>query len=170
MKIAVTGATGFIGTHLVEAALSREIEVTAIRRSEKSKTAFALSREPHWINRAMREIQKVDIEDCFAIIHLASAGVSPKKCDYDQMIRTNILDSLYLMEKVNEYGIKRFMAIGTAHEYPEDYLYNNECTRQQEVLKPRNFYGATKAASFMLLKAVAEQIGIDFYYGRLNTK
>lgn len=167
MKIFVTGATGFIGSHLIEAALSRNIHVTALKRNFKSKPVFTLRQEPKWLHGSINTIKESDIADNNAIIHLSSAGVSPKKCKNEEMVAANILDSVLLMEKAYISGIKRFISIGTAHEYPKNYLNKQTNCASNENLQPQNFYGATKAASFLLLKSLAETYGMEFFYARL---
>ena len=110
MQILLTGAAGFIGSHLSEKLLqlghtviaidnfdnfySREIKESNIRKSRQSKKFSLIEGDIAAIDSLMSEDYKPDI-----LIHLAAkAGVRPSIENPSQYIQTNILGTHALLE------------------------------------------------------------------------
>jgi nucleoside-diphosphate-sugar epimerase len=100
------------------------------------------------------------------LLHLASAGVSPKRVSWEMLVQANVVGSLRLMELAAAARVRRFVAVGTSHEY------GNAARRYQAIppdapLEPINAYGASKAAAFQLLRGFAIQEQVELVYGRI---
>lgn len=63
-------------------------------------------------------------------------------------------------------GIKRLVAAGSCLEYGHG-AQGWEQIPPHAPLDPTTPYGASKAAGFLMLKAATENLGIEFYYGRI---
>ena len=48
MRLFITGATGFLGSHVLSAALAAGYEVRALRRHEMSSPVVPLTSQPVW--------------------------------------------------------------------------------------------------------------------------
>lgn len=166
MKIFITGGTGFIGSYVLRDALAAGHEVVALRRSCNSKPIIKLPKEPRWLEKDLLEITTDDLQDCTAVLHLASAGVSPQIVTWNELIRVNVIGSAHLIEISSEAGVKRMVAAGTCHEYGEAAYRNKELTACTP-LNPLNLYGASKAAGYHLLSTYARSSEIELYYGRI---
>ena len=164
MKILVTGATGFIGSHLTIELMNRGHCVYGSRR-DGSMPKLKNKKNPSWI----KPIDKLEIDDLQgidAIIHLASAGVSPQKASWAELTETNISMSIKLIDLANKAGVKRFVATGTCLEY------GSEAERWEKIppnasLRPATPYAASKASSFFMLNNYAKQNSMELYYGRI---
>lgn len=108
-KILVTGGTGFVGTHLCK------------KLSENYKT-FSTSRfpvadlcEPHeaknWINTVNPDI----------IIHLAArvGGIGANAKNPGTFMRDNLTMGINVINAALDYGIKKFIMVGTVCSYPK---------------------------------------------------
>jgi nucleoside-diphosphate-sugar epimerase len=166
MKIFITGGTGFIGSYVLRDALAAGHEVVALRRSCNSKPNIKLPREPRWLESDLLELTPDDLQDCTAVLHLASAGVSPQIVMWSELVRVNVMGSAHLIEISNDAGVKRMVAAGTCHEYGEAAYRTTELTDCLP-LNPLNLYGASKAASYHLLSAYARSNDIELYYERI---
>lgn len=110
-KILVTGAHGFLGKHLVK-------NLTEKHRVPKENLFLPTIRNldlRKWEN-CQKAVKNQDI-----IIHLAAITgntkfhqLNPGKIFYD-----NIMMGVQLMEAARQAGIKKFVGIGSATEYPE---------------------------------------------------
>jgi uncharacterized protein (TIGR01777 family) len=69
MKIGITGATGFIGTHIVGMALEQGCEVIGFTRNPLKKIPGCIE------TRNFSPGEKVNVDGCGAIIHLAGENV-----------------------------------------------------------------------------------------------
>jgi nucleoside-diphosphate-sugar epimerase len=101
-----------------------------------------------------------------AVIHLASAGVSPKQASWSELVQVNVAGSLRLLELAAEVGVHRCIVAGTSHEY------GNAARRFDAIppdasLEPLSAYGASKAAAFQLLRAFAIERRLELFYGRI---
>ena len=129
------------------------------------KTKNRAQKNPRWI----KPIDKLDVDDLQgieAIIHLASAGVSPQKASWTELTETNISMSIKLIDLANKAGVKRFVATGTCLEY------GSEAERWEKIppnasLRPATPYAASKASSYFMLKNYAKQNNMELYYGRI---
>ena len=70
MKIFLTGSTGFIGSHLINAAANKGIGVAACRRSESSRPRIPLIKKPKWVNKDLLDVTPSDMMNCNALLHL----------------------------------------------------------------------------------------------------
>ena len=166
MNIFITGGTGFIGSNFIERALKKNFKVTALKRNNDSNPSIKLSNEPTWLISSIENIKASQLKDFDVIIHLASAGVSPKKCSWNELSKTNILDSFELIKKANNAGCKRIIISGTAFEY--GYSANLfERIPINAPLIPLTLYGASKVAGFYKLYSYALNNEIEFYYPRI---
>jgi UDP-glucose 4-epimerase len=86
-KVLITGASGFVGYHLIEAALARGLEVTAgIRRSSKIDHLSGFDIRYAYLDFTNREllVQELKKGGYDYIIHAAGATAAPTQDDYDK--------------------------------------------------------------------------------------
>jgi CDP-paratose synthetase len=137
MKILVTGATGFLGKHLIDFLLSKGIEIVSIIRKE-SKNEFPLNVETYCfdyddVEKDIRYLKEAKID---GVIHLASLFLaSHKSSDIKQLVESNLFFSTYTLECASKAGIKWFINTGTFWQNYENAEYS-----------PVNLYAATKEA------------------------
>ena len=166
MKVFVTGATGFIGSHFVNHALARGHEVVAHRRTSDSCPAVPLLNGVQWITNPLAQLQSEDISGCDAVVHLAATGVTPKPATWDGCLAFNACGSLALMQLANAAGIQRFVVSGTYAEYGKAGLRFDPIPADAP-LEPTDPYAASKAAGGIAMAAYARVSGMQLYYGRV---
>jgi nucleoside-diphosphate-sugar epimerase len=76
MKIALTGGSGFIGSHFLEQAMAEGHTILAIRRSPSSKPRILLNQQPVGLDRQLDEVTLEDLQGCDVLVHLASHTVN----------------------------------------------------------------------------------------------
>ncbi len=158
--ILLTGATGFIGSHVLEALLEAGNEVTIVKRSNSNT----------WrINHLLDRVNSYDVDvtllnEVFAghsfdtIIHLATMyrKFDAKGHDVNEMIQSNISFPTDLLENGVRNGVKFFINTGTFFECDCSDLPVNETA----AVKPFNFYAKTKIAFEAVLATYSNQINI----------
>ena len=77
MKLFVTGASGFIGSHLINLAKKKGYKIIALSRSYLDSQNYDKNIE--WLKKDLLDINMYDLEEVDIVFNLASAGVSPKK-------------------------------------------------------------------------------------------
>ncbi|WP_216907398.1 NAD(P)-dependent oxidoreductase [Synechococcus sp. CCY 0621] len=168
MRLFLTGGTGFIGSHVLAAALAAGHEVRALRRSPASAPVIPLPCQPQWCEGDLLTLPASDLEGVEAVLHLASAGVSPKQVPWAELVQANVAGSLRLLELAAAAGVRRCVVTGTSHEY------GNAARRFAAIppdapLEPLSAYGASKAAAFQLLRTFAIERRLELFYGRIFT-
>lgn len=126
-KILVTGADGFIGSHLTEELVERGHDVRAfvLYNSfnswgwlDRSKTALHRNldvfvgdiRDPHGVKRAM--------EGCDVVLHLAALIAIPYSYHSpDTYVDTNIKGTLNILQAARELGVARVVHTSTSEVY-----------------------------------------------------
>lgn len=124
MKIFVTGATGFLGRHIVACALERGHEVRAVARA-----ASDLSKLP-WVDHPNVELANVDLrsrrglvealEGVDVVIHAAAA----KTGDLYAQLAGTVLTTENLITAMNEAGVKRIVGISTFSIYDYSKIWS----------------------------------------------
>ncbi|MCP9836565.1 NAD(P)-dependent oxidoreductase [Cyanobium sp. N.Huapi 1H5] len=168
MRLFLTGGTGFIGSHVLAAALAAGHQVRALRRSPASAPVIPLPRQPEWCQGDLNSLTAAQLEGVEVVLHLASAGVSPKQVPWAELVQANVAGSLRLLELAAEAGVRRCVVTGTSHEY------GNAARRFAAIppdapLEPLSAYGASKAAAFQLLRTFAIERRLELFYGRIFT-
>ena len=156
MNIALTGGTGFIGSHFLNQALTAGHTVWAIRRSPSSKTRIPIAQQPSWLDAQLDEVKAEELQGCEVLVHLAAhTGNVP----YDSLancLRWNLIAVLALFEQARLAGIRRFVVAGSCFEYGrsgERYA----AIPTDAPLEPTNSYAASKAAASIALCQWAEE-------------
>ena len=122
MKVMVTGATGFVGRHVVSQLLARGHSVIAVARDTKNASAMDWPESVKFISCDLHEnfqplFQVESIPD--AIVHLAWPGL-PNYKDFFH-ISNNLPADLAFLEAAVKAGISQIMVAGTCLEYGMQY-------------------------------------------------
>lgn len=169
MRLLVTGAAGFIGSHLVEALAGRGDEVVGIDnfdpfypRADKERNLREMGRLPGF---TFHEQDMLDVEAMQArltpetvIVHLAAkAGVRPSLADPVGYARANVTGTAAVLEAARRAGVSR-IAFGSSSS-----VYGDSTPapfREDAVaVEPVSPYAATKRAGELFLHAVAPIYG-----------
>ena len=161
-KILVTGADGFIGSHLTEELVRRGCNVRAfvlynsfnswgwLDHSEpeilKSLDVFAGDiRDPHGVKEAMK--------GCSVVLHLAALiGIPYSYHSPDTYVDTNIKGSLNIVQAARELGVEKVVHTSTSEVYgTARFVPINE----DHPLQGQSPYSASKIG--------ADQIAMSFY-------
>jgi UDP-glucuronate 4-epimerase len=181
MKILVTGGAGFIGSHVVEALLSREHEVIAIDNFDpfyeiSVKEANLIEAQKHSAFHLYRIdiLDKSALNDIFSenqielVIHLAAkAGVRPSILDPLGYYNANVEGTLNLLEICKEFGMNKFIFASSSSVYG-----NNDkipFSEEDNVDFPISPYAATKKAGELLCHNYHYLYGIDIFVLRFFT-
>ncbi len=146
MKIVISGANGFIGSNLLELALSKGHEILAIRKSINSKTKISLKKEPNWLNKNLSEININDLKNYDGLIHLAAHSANVPYDSLENCLQVNLFDSFRFLKKAHKAGIKNFIVAGSCFEYGINGA-NYKFIPPNAALAPTQSYPASKAAA-----------------------
>lgn len=149
----VTGATGFIGSHLVLRLMRAGWQVHIVRRAN-SRIAYAheLSDVKTHTHDGTTEgmIRLVGDVQPEVVFHLASLFLSQHEAsDVERLVASNVLFGNQLLEAMKAHGINRLINTGTSWQHYENKVYS-----------PVNLYAATKQAFESLLHYYVEAHGL----------
>ena len=164
----VTGAAGFIGSHLCEALLARGHAVAGLDafipyypRAAKEKNLAGLRAQPQFAFHEA-DLRTADlapaIAGCDAVFHLAAMpGLMKSWTDFQLYETCNISGTQRLLEAARTARIGQFIHISTSS------VYGKEATQGEEaLLQPFSPYGITKLAAEQLCRAYAANFGLPF--------
>jgi len=164
--VLLTGASGFLGSHIAEELINHEFKVVALKRSESNMWRCAEFKDLiRWIECDNLSDAEKEILDCKpeVLVHAAWSGVMAYERDNWKEQEKNIKFIIELLGIVKRTKISRVIALGSQAEYghfegslSEDYPCN-----------PVSSYGAAKVCASVILKVFAEQMKIDWYWIRL---
>ena len=107
MRLAVTGGTGFVGTHVVDAALAAGHEVRALTRREQPPRDNL-----EWIpgDLASREAVHQLVRDADAVIHVAGVINAPDAAGFEA---GNVAGTLAMLAAATAGGVRRFVHVSS---------------------------------------------------------
>jgi NAD dependent epimerase/dehydratase len=162
MKVLITGADGFIGSHLTEALVRKGYDVIAF-------VLYNSFNSWGWLDKVGSDVKGCfnvisgDIRDsygvknamngCDAVLHLASLIAIPYSYQSPATyVDTNIKGSLNVLQAAREHGVKRLIHTSTSE------VYGTACfvpITESHPLQGQSPYSATKIA--------ADQLAYSFY-------
>lgn len=146
MKIMVTGATGFVGRHLIDA-LSQRVEENSLY-----KTSLAASNQKMDLCNKTETFQRV--EECRPdfVFHLAAQSNIPNSYkDPEFTFNVNLYGTLNLIQALQEFSpTATIIYVGSGESYGLSF---NQHTTVDELspLNPINPYATSKAAADLLM-------------------
>jgi nucleoside-diphosphate-sugar epimerase len=169
-RVLVTGATGFIGSHLAKRLVKRGAEVHAFVHSSGSLWRVKEIQERLFlhgidlcdqasVNSACQEINPE------IVYHLAAYGVNYEQQDIKQALDTNVMGTVNLIRGLRGTACKRFIHTSTFAEYG----HKDHPIRETDSLEPVGIYASTKAAASLIAPVVAGECGIPLSIIRLFT-
>ncbi len=164
----VTGAAGFIGSHLCEALLARGHSVAGLDafipyypRAAKEKNLAGLRAQPRFAFHEA-DLRTADLAALVAgseaVFHLAAMpGLMKSWTDFQLYETCNISGTQRLLEAARAARIRQFIHISTSS------VYGKEATQGEDApLQPFSPYGITKLAAEQLCRAYAANFGLPF--------
>jgi UDP-glucose 4-epimerase len=145
-KVFVTGATGFIGRHLVKRLVAEGYSVGALVRSSSSLRKTEGMGEISPYEGDVRNYD--DLKKAFsafqpdAVIHLVTYyAVMHRADEIGVMLDTNVKGTINLLEAAKESGtVKLFINTSTCAVYKPE----NRLLTEQDAVRPQNLYAMTK--------------------------
>ena len=157
-RVVITGASGFVGANLARRLLRDGHEVNLLLR-------------PGFQPWRIREIQKdvrlhlVQLHDAGAvdkalgeirpnwIFHLAAHGAYSWQNDLPQMVQTNIIGTMNLVQASLHINVEAFVNTGSSSEYG----LKDHPPSETEFLEPNSDYAVTKASATLFCRYTAQR-------------
>jgi nucleoside-diphosphate-sugar epimerase len=162
MRALVTGAAGFIGSHLAEALVRSGHHVTAVDRRPLTDVSFpALLLDDPQFTYAQMDIGDDGmpglLKDIQWVFHLAGAtGVrSSWGQAFTEYVACNVLATHRLLELCTAAGVPRMIVASSSSVYGE---LNGPATRETDPTIPLSPYGVSKLAAEQLALAYAGRV------------
>lgn len=159
MKILVTGATGFIGKHLVKKLLQEKHEVFVIVRNSTKKEVLPPNAHVYVFRNSIEKLTAfIKKEEIDGVVHLASLFLSQHNpSSIESLLSSNILFSTQLLEASVSAKVPWFINTGTFWQHYRNKKYS-----------PVNLYAATKQAFEIIAQYYIETSSIKFVTIKLS--
>jgi UDP-glucose 4-epimerase len=163
-RIAITGATGFIGSEVAKLLYQRGAILKLLSRSYNRGADVGLA-SGEWVIGDISDPHAWDnlLEGCSAVVHLGAAGVA----DLDNMsaaLHTNLPAYTYMLEAAKRHNIRRLVVAGSCFEYGlTGSVIRNRGLRETDSLDPVNAYAAAKAAATLLMGPLCRNLQLEAF-------
>jgi nucleoside-diphosphate-sugar epimerase len=130
MRLGVTGGTGFVGSHLMDAALAAGHEVKALTRREQP-----VRERVEWIAGSLNDRTALHqlVTEVDAVIHIAGVITAPDKAGFD---KGNVDGTLAMLAAATAGGVRRFVHVSSlAAREPKLSLYGASKARAEELIR-----------------------------------
>jgi nucleoside-diphosphate-sugar epimerase len=164
MKVLVTGATGFVGRHVVDALLAKGHHVVATARDEQK------ARGMHWFKQvkfvpfdiqSKREATEQLFDSPDAVIHLAWPGLPNYHALFH--IEDNLPAAYSFLKVLVEQGVRQVMVAGTCFEYGQ----KNGMLSESLAADPNNSYAVAKNSLHQFLVSLSKETPFALQWPRL---
>jgi UDP-glucose 4-epimerase len=164
-RVLVTGAAGFLGSHLIDALIERGHEVVGVDNLRRGRLANI---QTHLDSRKL-DFHEVDIRDGDAlkavarrsevVYHLAAQStVLGATEDSNYSLSTNVAGTYNVLKAASEGGARRLVFASSREVYGEA----REIPAQEDLpLLPKNLYGASKVAGEALCSTWQQTTGLE---------
>lgn len=168
-RVLLTGAAGFIGSHVSEVLVREGWQVRGVDAftdnydpAAKARNIALLRADPSF-ELVVDDLLEADLFDLLdgvdAVIHLAAEpGVSTSwGAGFDVYVRRNVLATQRLLEAVAAAGVPRLVYASSSSVYGP----TNEAVNESAPLAPLSPYGVSKLAGESLVGAYAHERGLN---------
>lgn len=162
IRILLTGASGFVGAHLLDVLVQTEAEVHACSRRPQPRKPGVSWHQANLLDPVQGHELILAIKPSH-LVHLAwtvehgAFWTAPDNLNW-------LAASLALMRSFRESGGQRFLATGTCAEYgPSTGL----CQEQETPAEPKSLYAAAKHSLSLVGSQYAGVSGLSFVWPRL---
>ncbi len=167
MKVLVTGASGFIGSHVTRALINGGHDVLALVTPDNPMWRIQdIIQRISVLRGTLQDIHliqgQLDAWKPQACIHLAWYAESGKYLNSTENL-VSLQGSINLLQMLSSCGCSQFIGAGTCAEYemkPKTLL-------ETDKTKPATLYAASKLSFQMLGQQIATQTGLRFAWGRI---
>lgn len=167
-RVIITGATGFVGANLARRLIQDGHDVHLFLRpgynpwrieniSQKSKLHILNFSDQQALCAEVAAIQPE------WVFHLAASGAYSWQTDLSQMVQTNFLGTINLVEACLQTGFDTFINTGSSSEYG----YKNTASTETEWLEPNSHYAVTKASATLFCRFTAQSSSVRLFTLRL---
>ena len=154
MKIAITGANGFVGDNLSNYLTEKGIKILRVQRKRSLNSIFVptCDNSTNW-NKALKD---VDI-----VIHCAAIVHQEKNKPFERYYKVNVQGTESLINQAIKAGVKNFIFLSTVK-------VNGENTSSLNPFKddlndnPNDFYGISKLFAENSLKLISKKEQINY--------
>jgi NAD dependent epimerase/dehydratase len=167
LKVLVTGADGFIGSHVTEALVRSGAEVTALALYNSfdshgwiDDTSATIRRELNLVRGDIRDGAFVNrlVKGHTVVFHLAALIAIPYSYAAAQSyVETNIMGTINVLEAARQWGTNRIVQTSTSEVYGTAQTMP---IRETHPLQGQSPYSASKIGSDMMAEAYARSFGI----------
>ena len=165
MKILLTGATGFLGSHIAETLSTHGHELLLAKRTKSDLWRCAsLENKVKWTN-SDSDAFELDVLSFRpnVIINSAWNGVSAGERNSWKHQLDNLCYQQRLLDLAKRLEVKVFIGIGSQAEYGTF----DGCVDENYIADPNTAYGVVKLAAQQIVKTFCEENNITWYWFRL---
>ncbi len=161
-RVFITGATGFVGQHLVRRSAELGYSVAAGVRDGRVSTSALPTGVAVFPFDLDDEIDAAGLEDCGSVIHLAAQVHlrNPTAHELDAYSRRNAAATAALTEAAAKKGVRRFIFLSSIKVNGEQ-TYDRPF-RSDDVPAPLDAYGRSKLQAELAVQEIATRAGMDF--------
>lgn len=159
-KAVVTGAAGFIGSHIVDRLVEIGYDVTAIDNLSAGKIVN-LNQDAHFAPVDVSKLADIVpyFKDVDVVFHNAASKKTVCLADPCRDMEVNGIGTLNVLKSMIKHGCNRIVHASTGSVYGDAQYYPTDETHR---VNPKSYYGISKLAGEQYIKVFGDLNNIDW--------
>ncbi|TDL51860.1 NAD-dependent epimerase/dehydratase family protein [Paenibacillus dendritiformis] len=166
MRALITGATGFVGTHLSKLLIEKGYKVWGLSRSRAYNDNVTIVKDD--LSNEESLIQLINEIKPTHIYHLSGQSSVRKSWDFKKdTFQINVFQTMNLLEAVRKSKVSdsvKVLTVGSSEEYGS--ISSEEPIHEDNICKPISPYGISKACCSMLSMQYNKVYGLNTFHVR----